>query len=170
MKLSFGTAMLVLGCCMFCGIIIIAIGLGAAFPVIDNVAAPFVCGGKALQPDQQSYSYRPGEVTTTVEWYCTDDKTGQQQSVDLQIILTAGSIYGLLLFAIFLAWWFIANRPGSATAGDVAAASPVAHPPHRASSSESAMQRLAELKRMYDANLITQPEYEKKKAEILENL
>jgi hypothetical protein len=171
MKLTLGTALFALGCSMFCGIIIIGIGFGAAFPVINTVAAPFVCSGKELRNNQQSYSYQPGEVTTTITWYCVDTKTGAKEDVTLQTNLAAGVIYGLITFAIFIVWWLLANRPGQ----NPARSATIDIPPVAVSSrpntpSEGALKRLTELKEMRDSDLITQDEYEKKKAEILESL
>jgi len=164
MKLNLGMALMLLGVSMFCGIIIISIGFGAAFPVIDRVAAPFVCAGRELELEQQSYSYRPGEVTTTVTWYCTDEQTGAREDVSLQTALVSGVIYGAVIFVVAVIWWLVANRPGQNPPH------PAAPPSPKNAGSQGTLKKMMELKEMRDANLITEQEYEKKKAEILENL
>ncbi len=164
MKLTLGTVLMLLGASMFCGIIIISIGFGAAFPVIDRVATPFVCAGRELELEQRSYSYRPGEVTTTVTWYCTDEQTGAREDVSLQTSLASGLIYGAVTFVVAVIWWLLANRPGQEPT------QPGAPPLPKNAGSQGTLKKMMELKEMRDANLITEQEYEKKKAEILENL
>jgi hypothetical protein len=164
MKLNLTTALMLLGVSMFCGIIIISIGFGAAFPVIDRVAAPFVCAGRELELEQQTYSYRPGEVTTTVTWYCTNEQTGAREDVSLQTALVSGLIYGAVIFVVAVIWWLMANRPGQNPSRQDTPPSP------KNAGSQGTLKKMMELKEMRDADLITEQEYEKKKAEILENL
>ena len=95
----------VLGVSMFCGIILVAVALGAIIPrVINPIAKPLVCSNGNLQITQNTTSYRPGESDTWTTDTCVDSTTGQQQDVSLQTTLGAGIIYSLIIFAIIIVW------------------------------------------------------------------
>jgi hypothetical protein len=95
----------VLGLSMFCGIILVAVALGAIIPkVINPIAKPLVCSNGNLQITQNTTSYRPGESDTWTTDTCVDSTTGQQQDVSLQTTLGAGFIYSLIIFAIIIVW------------------------------------------------------------------
>ncbi len=95
----------VLGVSMFCGIILVAVALGAIIPkVINPIAKPLVCSNGNLQITQNTTSYRPGESDTWTTDTCVDSTTGQQQDVSLQTTLGAGFIYSLIIFAIVIVW------------------------------------------------------------------
>lgn len=168
MKLDISTVIILFVISLFCGVIIVAIGLGAAFPVINRVATPLACNGQ-LQLSTDTYSYQPGEQTTTITWFCVDEKTGAKKDVSWKIILTAGLVYSLLIFAAFTVRWLVVNRPGQSSAGSMSVSAPPAFP-RSANIPDGALKRLTELKQMHDSNLITDQEYENKKAEILKEL
>ena len=95
----------VLGVSMFCGIILVAVALGAIIPrVINPIAKPLVCSNGNLHITQNTTSYRPGESDTWTTDTCVDSTTGQQQDVSLQTTLGAGIIYSLIIFAIIIVW------------------------------------------------------------------
>jgi hypothetical protein len=95
----------VLGVSMFCGIILVAVALGAIIPkVINPIAKPLVCSNGNLEITQNTTSYRPGESDTWTTDTCVDSTTGQQQDVSLQTTLGAGIIYSLIIFAIIIVW------------------------------------------------------------------
>ena len=95
----------VLGVSMFCGIILVAVALGAIIPrVINPIAKPLVCSNGNLQITQNTTSYRPGESDTWTTDTCVDSTTGQQQDVSLQTTLGAGIIYSFIIFAIIIVW------------------------------------------------------------------
>lgn len=99
MKASITGALGTFGICLFCGIIIFAIGFGAAFPVLNRVAAPISCPGRDLQLSTENFYPRPGETDTTITWYCVDQKTGVKLDVSWQTVLAAGVIDSFILFA-----------------------------------------------------------------------
>ena len=100
----------VLGVSMFCGIILVAVALGAIIPrVINPIAKPLVCSNGNLQITQNTTSYRPGESDTWTTDTCVDSTTGQQQDVSLQTTLGAGIIYSLIIFAIIIVWRIISQ-------------------------------------------------------------
>ena len=95
----------VLGVSLFCGLIMIAVALGAIFPkVINPIAKPLVCGNGELQITQNTTSYRAGESDTWTTDTCVDSTTGQPQDVSLQTTVSAGIIYSLIIFAIIMVW------------------------------------------------------------------
>lgn len=105
--------------CIFMGVTVGSIGIGAVFPPANYVAAPFVCPGGTMQLTTQNYQPSPVESVTTLTWYCVDGKTGAQTELGIfPMSLYAGAIYGLLIFLIvllgmltlprnskFAAWW-----------------------------------------------------------------
>ena len=108
------TCLTVFGVSMFCGIILIAIAVGAIIPkVINPIAGPFVCKNGTLQITQNTTSYRPGESDTWTTDTCVDSATGNQQDVSFQTTLAAGVIYGLIIFgisAIVIIWLNFWNK------------------------------------------------------------
>jgi hypothetical protein len=95
----------VLGVSMFCGIILVAVALGAIIPrAVNPIAKPLVCSNGNLEITQNTTSYRPGESDTWTTDTCVDSTTGQHQDVSLQTTLGAGIIYSLIIFAIIIVW------------------------------------------------------------------
>jgi hypothetical protein len=169
MKLNFGSVLTMLGVSLFTGFIIISIGLGAAVPALNRVAAPFACSNGKMQLETSTSSYTPGESSTSLNWLCVDDTTGAKEPINFKVILYAGLIYGLGLFVVVLLWSLVFGKRGN-----VRPTEPVI--PHRSEfipqsqNSESTLQKLRELKEMRSADLISEQEYETKKAEILKEM
>ncbi len=63
---------------LFMGVTTISIGIGAAFPPLNYIAAPFVCPGGTMSVDEQGYNPSPGTTVTTLTGYCTDGATGEK--------------------------------------------------------------------------------------------
>jgi hypothetical protein len=173
MKALIITALIVLGCSMFCGIIIISIGFGAIFPQLDLISAPIVCGPRQLKYTQETTSYRRGESDTYTTNYCVDVE-GKKEDVSGQVLLVAGVMYGLILFVIVMITilgFVIKNRiSGGGTRRTVYPASaprPTVIDPR---SDPDVDERLRKLKELRDSDLITEQDFEKKKAEILKEL
>jgi len=169
MKLNFGSVLTMLGVSLFTGFIIISIGLGAAVPALNRVAAPFACSHGKMQLETSTSSYTAGESSTSLNWLCVDDTTGAKEPINLMVILYAGLIYGLGLFVVVLLWSLVFGKRGS-----VRQTEPVV--PHRSEftpqrpNNESTLQKLRELKEMRGADLISEQEYEMKKAEVLKEM
>ena len=106
--------LMVLGISMFCGIIVIGIGLGSVFIPLNGIGASIVCGDRDLNIVQNSYNYIPGQETTTITAYCVDAQTGENQEVTAQLYdvtfklqMVNGVIFGILFFVFgmfFLRW------------------------------------------------------------------
>lgn len=183
--------------CIFMGVTAISIGFGALFPSLNLIAKPFVCPGGQMQLVTQDYHPSPIETVTTLTWYCVDDLTGAKKELGIfPMSLYAGTIYGLLLFAaVFVGMQVMARRgasgPGAAgsrssvdmtdmddTAGQAdqfrqqasAFREQAEQFRNTAKATSDAVSRMKELKELRAANMISEAEYEKKRAEILKDL
>jgi hypothetical protein len=182
MKFTWSIVLGTLASCLFTGIIIISIGLGAAIPQIDLVARPFVCPNGEMKYEQQVYRPTPVETVTTTTWYCVEESTGVRRELGIfPMSLYSGTVYGLLLFPLALVGMGIlggrvaANfqtlrKPGDARAAEIRnrlgmSENPGKNPPKQASG--DAVRRLKELNALREADLISAAEYEQKRAEIL---
>src|SRR5438552_3694449 len=58
--------------CAFVGTLVVGVGFGSIFPVINRVAAPFACGDRRLDLQTSTWT-APGETRTTLHWSCVDD-------------------------------------------------------------------------------------------------
>jgi hypothetical protein len=94
----------VLGIGFFCGLIMIAVALGAVFPKVNSIAAPIVCPKGVFEITQQTYSYRPGSTDTMTTDYCIDKATIERTDVTGQVIFTSGTIYSLIIAAVIYIW------------------------------------------------------------------
>lgn len=112
MKLKASTVFLTFIWCLFMGITVGSIGIGAIFPKANLIAGPFVCPGGKMQVVTQDYHPSPIETVTTLTWYCVDGKTGAQTELGIfPMSLYAGTIYGLAFFIVVLIGMVIqANR------------------------------------------------------------
>ena len=91
---------LLLVICIFMGITVISIGLGAAFPSINKIAAPLVCPNGEITVERNRYNVYPGKTVITNNWYCVDQASISKSSLSfLKIGLIAGTLYGVILFA-----------------------------------------------------------------------
>ena len=198
MKLKASTVMWTFIWCLFMGIAVGSIGIGAIYPPANLIARPFVCPGGKMQVVTQDYHPSPIETVTTLTWYCVDEKTGAKTELGIfPMSLYAGTIYGLLFFVVvFIGMVVMANKygPGSQIienrADDVEMAQlesimeeseksrstagsgqgGYANPMNKIKTSADALARMKELKELRDANLISETEYESKRAKILDDL
>ncbi|MCE9598011.1 MAG: hypothetical protein K8S54_08585 [Spirochaetia bacterium] len=87
--------------CLFMGITVISVGLGAAFPSINRIAKPIVCSDGEMTQESRIYNPYPGKTVTSQTWYCASaDGTSKRQLSMFPISFIAGSVYGLILFAL----------------------------------------------------------------------
>ncbi len=100
----------VLGVSVFCGLIMIAVALGAVFPKLVNpIATPLVCPNGHLDITQNTTTYRAGESDTWTTDTCVDSANGQTHDVSLQTTFAAGMIYSLIIAAIIAVWSVISR-------------------------------------------------------------
>jgi hypothetical protein len=160
--------------CWFMGVTAISIGFGALFPAMNLVAKPFVCPGGRMDLTRQVYNPYPGNTITTLTWYCVDEASGAKTELGIfPMSLYAGTIYGWLVFGLVVIGMIIYTK-GHPKIGEGTHHNPVramfesaSYKPHV---SETALARMKELKELRAANLISETEYEEKRAEILKSL
>jgi hypothetical protein len=167
-------ALIVLGISMFCGIIVIAVGFGSIFTPLNQIAGPVVCGSQQLQIVQRTYSYRPGQTNWDIMAYCVDPAAETKRDVTGAVQLVSGGIYGLILFVLLFAWLarlvLTTKDTGKPTRQSKARPQTNVVRTRNDESSESIEARLKELKELRDADLITDQDFEDKKAELLREL
>jgi len=143
-----------------------------------------------MQLETQDYYPSPVETVTTLTWYCVDKTTGEKVALGLPMSLYAGTFYGLLLFLVVIAGMKI--WAGRRPAGKPLFQDALMQQAERGrelseeirrnnakfennirrkpQASLDALNRMKELKGMRDANLISEAEYEQKRAEILKEM
>jgi hypothetical protein len=104
MKFKPAGLLILLGICLFIGMIIISTGLGMVIAPIQGISAPLVCGGDEVERTADQYSYKPGQVGWEISWNCIDGETGERQDRTLPVIFASGAIYGLALWAGLVVW------------------------------------------------------------------
>jgi hypothetical protein len=160
--------------CWFMGVTAISIGLGVLFPSMNLVAKPFVCPSGKMDLTKEVYNPYPGNTITTITWYCVEEASGAKRELGIfPMSLYAGTIYGCVLFGLVaIGMMILANRRPKI--GEEMHRAPV-HALFESASynprvSESTVARMKELKELRAAKLISETEYEEKRAEILKRL
>lgn len=180
----FGCAMLlVVPVCAFCGIMVAAVG-GALHPPVITVAAPYVCDG-TIETQSQDYSYRPGQQGTAHNVFCIE-ADGNRRDITLRAFGAASLYYTLIILAAAFVLGGLVRllkprRAGTAQPrGDMAQhladrlrvdadilRRTSARPGAEGGSVE---ERLRHLQALRDGRLISEAEYQAKRAEILSGL
>ncbi len=162
--------------CIFMGITVVSIGLGAAYPPLNYIAKPFVCLNGQMIYQTSTSKPLPGTTYTSIGWYCVDQRTKKTTELGVfPIVLTAGPIYGLLievlvLFVMLLrALWRIV-KTGMASTVSPGNSGTASYPTPLTLASEDSLDRMKELKQMRAENLISEAEYQQKREEILRGL
>ncbi len=190
MKLNGSTLFWTFIWCIFMGITVGSIGIGAIFPSANLIAKPFICPRGEMQLETQDYHPSPIETVTTLTWYCVGPEGDKTELGIFPMSLYAGTIYGLLLFIVVFVVMQIRGstsivsstpsvdhdivrrtelareraeefRHSAADLGDLK---------NKGKASQDAMNRMKELKDLREANLISESEYEQKRADIIKNL
>lgn len=195
MNLKPGTVIMTFIWCIFMGVTVGSIGIGAAFPKANLISGPFVCPNGKMEVTTDRYNPVPGQTVTTLTWYCVDSKTGAQEELGIfPMVLYSGVIYGFLLFIVVFVYMLVNARRSPAQPEPVrsfrtSTPEPIVEqegatvqtfvledgqmridiPGLKASTMDSVM-RLKELKDLHEAHLITDAEFERKRAEIIREL
>ena len=170
MRLKTSTLLLIFIWCWFMGITAISIGFGALFPSMNRVAKPFVCPGGKMDLTKEVYNPYPGSTITTITWYCIDEGTSVKKELGIfPMSLYSGTIYGWLLFGIVVLGMLINTRRQKAIAQAPVSQTFETHF-EGSSNSDSTVARMKELKELRAHHLISEVEYEEKRAEILKRL
>lgn len=150
------------GVSLFIGFAIFSAAIGAIFPKLHNISKPLLCSGD-FKIETTRYSYKPGQVGWQHNVYC-DGK-----DITLLAVFTTGMLFSLGIFmAACIRFWKALFNP--ADFGSLAKDLKQADKPARGKKKKSPLERMAELKEMRDQNLISDVEYERKKAEIMNEL
>ena len=166
---------------IFMGITAISIGIGALYPPANMIAKPFVCLNGQLTYEQHVSKPLPGTTYTTTTWYCVDARSGARTQLDIfPMSLYAGVIYGLLLFVLLVIIWARVQPKDVTIAGQDRASArtaaairpyPKNSPVIEAPAEEGdAVARMKELNKLHAAHMISEAEYQQKRAEILREL
>jgi len=111
MKLNTGTILIVLISSLFCGIMVLSLGVGAEFTKVNTIMSPVICGGEKLEATWEYNESHPHKAIFDSRWVCVDEKFGTTQDASLKTNLVSGTIYGILIFAAFIVSWIWLNRP-----------------------------------------------------------
>ncbi len=165
---------------LFLGFIVGGVIIGNIFPSTIKITDTILCDGE-MSVINRAYSYKPGQSGVEHIVKCTDPASGEVRT----ITGAAVTVYSLMFsLAIFILLWInrlIRKLRGKPVIGDVvsptppaqvgrASAAPPAAPSGFNPAKDSALQALTELKKLRDAELISELEYQDKKAEILAKL
>lgn len=161
MKLDKTMLGMLAGVSLFIGFVIFSVAVGAIFPSIHKLTAPLICRGE-VQVESIKYYPSSGGVGWKNHIYCMEQE--QQKEITFQAIgvtglLASAIIFGLLVFRIRK------SIPLPDHFGELAADLKFEN-----KNKGSALERMSELKKMRDENLISTVEYERKKADIMKEL
>ncbi|MFT3890289.1 MAG: SHOCT domain-containing protein [Anaerolineales bacterium] len=168
MKLDKTMLFILAGVSLFLGYVVFSVGVGAIFPSLHKLSAPIICSGD-VQLESVQYSYKPGQVGWERHIYCVNGST--RKEITFPAIGVTGLFASLLMF-IILAIWMRKTLTVPANFGELA--TDLQREKRSASSitgkTGSAMERLSELKKMRDENLISDVEYQQKRTRIMDEL
>jgi hypothetical protein len=157
----------------------------AVYPPVTAIVTPLVCPGGEAQTDSQTYSTRPGETIVTRQFNCIGEN-GKPESVMFETLAATFAVYALIAFVLLTLLGLWRGRRGGAI--DPRAA-PAAAPDSlyvrtrtvepdessfrarpTATAGDGIEARLEVLNSLREAGLISDADYETKKAEILSRL
>ncbi len=161
---------------LFMGVTAISIGVGAIFPALNGIAQPFVCSNGYMQVLTSTSHPQPGVTYTAEKYQCVDSRTGEARDVNQwSMFLINGLIYGTLLFAVIMLWWWIRSKRRARLVAARAAIdetnlyTSVDLPPGAYVTSVDKYE-LQELTRQYKAGQFSEKEYQRKRKAILDGV
>ena len=163
----------------------------AVYPPVTAIVTPLVCSGGEAQVDSRTFSTRPGETIVTREFNCIGD-SGKPESVMFKTLAATFAAYALIAFVLLTLLGLWRGRKGAAP-GPLSAPASAPAPAdafatldaavsradlrdaifrsQRAAAGASGVEaRLEVLNGLREAGLISDADYEAKKAEILSRL
>lgn len=160
---------------LFIAVTVISIGLGAAFPSLNLIANPFVCPAGKMTLETQDFTTSPTEGGTVLTWYCVNSQTGDRVELGIfPMVIYTGIIYGLILFFLVVLWMWLNLQRKSRKLDRLAEAPMPSKEPNAQGFvdyiSIDAARRIKELNALRDSNTITEAEYQKKRADIIQHL
>jgi len=153
---------------LFTGFIIVSVGIGALIPSMHKLTAPLICRGE-VDVDTTRYSIRPGETYWEHTIYCIKTGGGVDE-ITFPAIGVTGLVSSVIIFAFLAYRWRDTLIVDKNDVGMSAAALKFTKKSDKQKKQGSPLERLSELKKMRDGNLISEAEYDRKKSEIMEEL
>ena len=161
---------------LFMGVTAISIGVGAALPALNGIAQPFICSNGHMQVLTSTSHPQPGVTYTAETYQCVDNRTGEARDVDQWgMFLINGLIYGTILFAIIMLWWWArskwrARRVTERAAVDASNSYTSVDLPPGAYVTSLDKYELQELTRQYKEGQFSDKEYQRKRKAILDRV
>lgn len=171
MKLDKGMLGMAAGISLFVGFVIVAVAIGAIVPSMHKLTAPLICRGD-VEVETIKYSYKPGQVGWQHYIYCVNEQTGEKKEITFPAIGVTGLVASAVIFAIIayrMRSIIFFSQDSDPHAADLKP-KPVKTNGRKKKKEGRALERLSELKKMRDQNLISAAEYERKKTEIMDEL
>ncbi len=162
--------------CLFMGVTAISIGVGAIFPALNGIAQPFICSNGHMQVLTSTSHPQPGVTYTAEKYQCADNRTGEARDVNQwSMFLINGLIYGTILFAVIMIWWWIRSKRRARLVADRAAVDESnsytsVDVPAGAYVTSLDKYELQELTRQYKAGQFSEKEYQRKRKAILDQV
>jgi hypothetical protein len=160
---------------LFLGFVLMGVVGGNIYPAIFRISAPLVCKDKMVI-ESRSYSYKPGSTSVEHKVYCQEETSGARRDITFAAIVVSCLIYSGIIFLVFCANMLVKRLRGGASEGSLAAPEPLTLSPGIAPAQKAELpvedpaELLKKLKELRQSDLITEQEYEAKKAEILSKM
>jgi hypothetical protein len=169
--------------CLFMGVTAVSLGVGSFYPPVNLVAKPFVCANGKMIYEQTTSHPSVGSTITNTHWYCVDNRSEVKTPLDDSPMgLYAGVIQGLGIFGVVVIAWLFVRRgrvvtqtqaQPSGPRRETAASDPVresGRTTHSAPAQANAVARMKRLEELRAANMISEAEYQQKRADILKDV
>lgn len=167
-----GTIILLAVISLFLGLVIGGAVIGNIYPPIFKISAPIVCPQGQVNIESHKYSYKPGSVSVQHKVYCQASTDSQKQDVTFSAVMVTCLIFSGIFFVLLVANTFIQRI--RTKQGDVPQEIPqavqTAIAPEKPEAAQDPGNVLRKLKELYESGLITEQEYQAKKAEILSKM
>ncbi len=170
-----GTLLFLLGISLFLGFVLGGALVSNIFPSTLRISAPLVCQGEMTVVSRQ-YSYKPGSVSVEHKVYCQDETGGAKRDITFLAVMVSCLIYSGIIFLLFCANLLVKRLRGEQLESPQPPPTPSFPQPLPMPVSgtelggEDPAGLLKKLKELRQADLITEQEYEAKKAEILSKI
>jgi len=156
---------IVIGISLLLGFTLGSALIGAVVKPVHKLTGVLLCRG-TVDISETSYNYGPRGTYSDLEITCLAND-GTRREITFQSFLVLGVISTLFFLALLV--YFL--RGLILTASGLPAPDPKLKDAGRSTKDKpSGLERLSELKKMRDENLISQVEYERKKGEIMDEL
>ncbi len=165
---------------LFLGFIFGGVIIGNIFPSSLKITDTILCDGE-MSVINRSYSYKPGQSGVEHIVKCTDPASGEVRTITAQAVIVYSLMFSAAFFVLLWINRLIRKLRGKPVIGDKvspaqpaqvgrSSAAPPAAPAGFNPAKDSALEALTELKKLREADLISEQEYQAKKAEILAKL